>query len=332
MQKKHFTLRGVRRGALVAMSMALLFVSCTQPDMREHIAPSSTTTQIPTAGSTAAIETSETSAESVPSVTIVDYASLEGVAQFGIQYIDVGQADAALVWCDDSYMLIDGGNAGDSSLIYTILKNNGIENLDIVVGTHAHEDHIGGLSGALEAASASLVLCPVTAYDSKAFRSFKSRADANGGIVIPEVGDRYTLGTASINILGVNSILEDTNNTSIVFKIIYGNTSFLFTGDAEREAEAIILDSGCDLSANVLKVGHHGSNTSTSYPFLRAVMPQAAIISCGKNNQYGHPDEEVLSRLSDEGCTVYRTDQMGDIYCLSDGNSIAFSCGYRDRH
>lgn len=160
---------------------------------------------------------------------------------FSVKFIDVGQADAALIECDGHYMLIDGGNKGDSSLIYTVLKNSGVSYLDIVVGTHAHEDHIGGLPGAFNYASAGMTLCPVTSYDSDAFEDFAKYAAKNGnGITIPSVGDTYPLGSSTVTILGLNGG-SDANNTSIVLKVQYGETSFLFTGDAEREAEQAIL-------------------------------------------------------------------------------------------
>lgn len=246
-------------------------------------------------------------------------------SSFSIQFIDVGQADAALVQCDGHYMLIDGGNRDDSNLIYSVLERNKIDNLDIVVGTHAHEDHIGGLPGAFQYASANLTLSPVTDYDSATFENFaKYAGEKGGGLVVPKVGDTYSLGSARVVVLGLNST-DDTNDTSIVLKIQYGQTSFLFTGDAERTAEQVILDSGADLSATVLKVGHHGSDTSSCYQFLREVDAQYAVISCGVDNSYGHPHDEVLSRLKDAGVTLFRTDLQGDIFCTSDGESISFS-------
>lgn len=242
-----------------------------------------------------------------------------------IQFIDVGQADAALIWCEGEYMLVDGGNAPDSNLIYSVLERNGVDHLKFVIGTHAHEDHIGGLAGAFEYATVETVLCPVTQYDSKAFRNFKDGADANGGIVVPSVGDIFTLGQAEFTILAVNSDPDDTNNTSIVIKLVYGDTSFLFTGDAEREVEQALLDSGYDLHVDVLKAGHHGSSTSTTYPFLRAVEPTYAIISCETGNSYGHPHEETLSKFRDAGVQLFRTDLQGDIFCTSDGANISFT-------
>lgn len=246
-------------------------------------------------------------------------------SSFSIHYIDVGQADAALVECDGHYMLIDGGNKADSNVIYSVLKNSAVSKLDIVVGTHAHEDHIGGLPGAFNYTTADLTLCPVTAYDSDAFGDFKDYADKNGGgITVPSVGDSYKLGSATVDILGLNGG-SDPNNTSIVLKVTYGSTSFLFTGDAEREAEQAILNRDADLSATVLKVGHHGSDTSTTYPFLREVMPKYAIISVGKGNSYEHPTDDNLSRLRDADVTVYRTDLNGDVYVTSDGTTVSIS-------
>lgn len=256
--------------------------------------------------------------EKVTEVTVGENSS------FSIRFIDVGQADSALIECDGHYMLIDGGNRDDSDLIYSVLKQEEASHLDMIVGTHAHEDHIGGLPGALNYATADITLSPVTEYDSKVFTNFKKYAEMNGGgLTVPAVGDEYELGSADVKILGVNSG-SDTNNTSIVLKITYGETTFLFTGDAEREAEQVILESGADLSATVLKVGHHGSDTSTSYPFLREIMPKYAVISVGEGNSYGHPTDDTLSRLRDADVEVYRTDLQGDIICRSDGKNVTF--------
>lgn len=243
---------------------------------------------------------------------------------FEVHFIDVGQADAALVICDGKTMLIDGGNKGDSSKIYTYLKKQGVTHLDYIVGTHAHEDHIGGIPGALNlVSSVGKVYCPVTEFDSKAFADFKKYVEAKGKtLTVPTVGEEFSLGSAKVKILGCDPAAEDPNNTSIVLKITYKETSFLFTGDAERDAEQKILDSGYDLSATVLKVGHHGADTSTTYPFLREILPEIAIISVGEGNSYGHPTEATLSKLEDADAKIYRTDLSGDIIITSDGKSV----------
>lgn len=263
--------------------------------------------------------TSNAQPESTPAAPIPDGST------FSIHFIDVGQADSALVECDGHYMLIDGGNKADSDVVYSVLKKRAVPSLDLVVGTHSDEDHIGGLPGAFNYTTAAQTICPVTSYSSKAFSNFAKYAQTNGGdITVPHVGDHYELGSADVNILGVNCA-DGANNSSIVLKITYGETSFLFTGDAEREAEQVILDSGANLSSTVLKVGHHGSDSSTTYPFLREIMPQYAVISVGTGNSYGHPTENPLSRLRDAGVTVFRTDMQGDIYCTSDGKTVSFT-------
>ncbi len=257
-----------------------------------------------------------------------DTSTVEEGSTFEIHFIDVGQGDAALVLCDGETMLIDGGEPGDSDLIYTYLTKQGIDHLSYIVATHGHSDHVGGLSGALNAATVDTVLCSVEEYDSKAFRNFEKSLQKQGvAITVPEVGYSFNIGSATATVLGPVSPSEDANNTSLVLRIVYGQTGFLFTGDAEYEVETEILDSGTDISCTVLKVGHHGSNSSTSYRWLREAAPEYAVISVGTDNSYGHPHEEVLSRLRDAEVTTYRTDLQGDIICTSDGMEVSFRVG-----
>ena len=247
-------------------------------------------------------------------------------SEFTVYFIDVGQADSELIVCDGHAMLIDGGNVADSSLIYSFLDKHGVSHLDYMIATHAHEDHVGGLAGALNYATVGAAYCPVPSFDSKAFANFLKYLDEQGvTVTVPGCGDSFKLGGADVTILGPMKASDEPNNTSIVIKVTYGDTSFLFTGDAERAEEQDILAAGYDLSATVLKVGHHGSETSTAYPFLREIMPRYAVISCGENNIYGHPDDNTLSRLRDADVTVYRTDMQGTIVCTSDGNAVSFS-------
>lgn len=246
-------------------------------------------------------------------------------SSFEVHYIDVGQADASLVMCDGKYMLIDGGNAEDSSLIYAYLKEHGIRELDYLICTHVHEDHVGGLAGALNYAQVNNVLCPTKEYDTGAFESFKKYANQqNKEIIIPTPGMEFFIGSADCIILAVNTVESDPNNSSIVMKISYGNTSFLFSGDAEQEVERVIIEAGYDVNCTVMKVPHHGSDTSLSYRWLNESMPKYGVISVGKDNQYGHPTENTLSKLRDADIIVYRTDMQGHIVCISDGNDVEF--------
>ena len=252
-----------------------------------------------------------------------------GIAQAGtltVTWLDVGQGDAAVIQCSGQSMLIDGGKPEKSSYIYAWLQQHSLSYLDVIVATHVDADHIGGLSGALNYASVGTAYCPETTGTTETFQSFvKYLAQRGKQITVPTAGETFALGGAQIQILGPLHRAEDSNDNSIVLKVSFGATSFLFTGDAERAEEQDLLNSGVNLQSTVLKVGHHGSDTSTSYPFLRAVAPQYAVISVGAGNSYGHPTEAVLSRLRDAGVTTFRTDMQGEITAVSDGQTINFS-------
>jgi len=241
-------------------------------------------------------------------------------------FIDVGQSDATLIVCGGSAMLIDGGNPSDSSLIYSFLQRYGITHLEYIVATHAHADHVGGLVGALNYATVSVALSPVTDFDTRAFENFVRYLNAQGvSITVPKHGDTFMLGSSHVQIVGPINESSNPNNTSIVMRVTYGETIFLFAGDAEGALERDILEAGYDISATVLRVGHHGGDTSTTYPFLREIMPTYAVISCGRDNQYGHPHENLLSRLRDADVTVFRTDMQGTITAVSDGRTVSFT-------
>ena len=243
-------------------------------------------------------------------------------APFEMHFIDVGQALSVLVECDGQYMLYDGGNVDDGSLVVSYLQSQGVERLEYVFCSHAHEDHVGGLAAALAYFPAYHVYSPVTEASTKCFKDFVKYTQQQGlQVEVPAVGTTWPLGGATVTMVGPVAQYSDTNDTSIVLRIEYGSTSFLLTGDMEKTAETDLVNSGVNLRADVLQVGHHGSSTSTGYLFLNSVLPEMAVISCGVNNKYGHPHEETLSILRDAGVDVYRTDLQGTITIGSDGQN-----------
>lgn len=247
--------------------------------------------------------------------------NVEGVLQ--VYFIDVGQADCALIIQGENTMLVDGGNVSDAPDVISFIKSKNIKTLDVVVGTHAHEDHIGGLGAIIDNFTVNKVYCPVDNYDSTAFNEFKDAAERQCGITLSKKGDSWQIGESKINVVWPKDTRgDDTNNTSIVFTLKFGKITYLFTGDAEHDAESRIVDSGADIKADVLKVGHHGSGTSSSYYFLRTVMPSVAVISCGKDNSYGHPHKETIDILNQAEVETYRTDNGGTVCVSTDGKEI----------
>ena len=259
---------------------------------------------------------------STPTVSTAQPAGDDQTANFEMHFLDVGQALSVLVECDGQYMLYDGGNVDDGSYVVSYLQNLGVEELQYVFCSHAHEDHVGGLSAALAYFPADHVYSPVTEASTKCFQDFVKYTGQQGlQVEVPAAGTVWPLGSATVTMLGPVAQYDNTNDTSIVLRVDYGSTSFLLTGDMESDAERDLVNSGANLKADVLQVGHHGSSTSTSYIFLNAVLPEMGIISCGVNNKYGHPHEETLSILRDAGVDVYRTDLLGTITVSSDGQN-----------
>ena len=262
------------------------------------------------------------SADVIPSPAASVGQTLDENAPLQVHFIDVGQALSVLVECDGQFMLYDGGNVDDGSLVVSYLQQQGVEELQYVFCSHAHEDHVGGLAAALAYFPARHVYAPVTEADTQCFRDFVKYTQQQGlSVEVPAAGTVWQLGSATVTQLGPVAQYSDTNDTSLVLRLDYGSTSFLLTGDMEADAERDLVNSGANLKADVLQVGHHGSSTSTSYIFLNSVLPEMGVISCGVNNKYGHPHEETLSILRDAGVDVYRTDLLGTITIGSDGRN-----------
>ena len=243
-----------------------------------------------------------------------------------IHFIDVGQADCILITADGEAMLIDAGNNADAETITAYLRTHGVSRLKYVVGTHPHEDHIGSLDTVIDTFAVDNVLMPKAQTNTQTFEDVLDSVASKGLTVsAPKAGDTFSLGTATLTTVSNCTDTEELNNTSIMLRLAYGNTSFLFAGDAEEVAEQAALATGIPLQSDVLKVGHHGSSSSTSAKFLAAVSPDHAVISCGTGNDYGHPHTETLQALNDAGATVYRTDIAGTIVATSDGSAITWS-------
>ncbi|MFD3158017.1 ComEC/Rec2 family competence protein [Haloimpatiens sp. FM7330] len=243
-----------------------------------------------------------------------------------VHYIDVGQADSILVQQKGFNMLIDAGNNDDSDLVVSYLKKKGVKKLDYIIGTHPHEDHIGGLDAAIKNFDVGTIYMPKVTSTTRTYRDVITAIKSKGKkITTPKVGSNFKLGDAVCTIVAPNSPeYKDVNNYSIVMKLKFGNNSFIFTGDAEDISEDEILRTQLDISADVLKVGHHGSSSSTTDAFLAKVNPKYAVISCGKDNDYGHPHKPTMDKLKSKNIHVYRTDECGTIVATSNGTKITF--------
>lgn len=243
-----------------------------------------------------------------------------------LHFIDVGQGDCTLIESKGHYALIDAGEYKERDKVISYLSLLDVKELDFIIATHPHSDHIGGLSDVIRHFNPATVLMPNV--ETSSWNYLLDAADERGvQCETPEPFDTYKVGSATLTVLSPASdeVYSNLNNYSIVTMVEYGNTSFMLTGDAETLVEKALVKSGFDLSADLLKCGHHGSSTSSCSTFLDAVNPQAAVISCGKDNDYGHPHKEVLKALDDRNIPVWRTDLVSTIKATTDGEKIYIS-------
>ena len=264
-------------------------------------------------------------------------ASAASSTQAMIYYLDVGQGDSELIRLPGGEnILIDTGTGETADKLVSLLQELGVKRVDHLIATHPHEDHIGGMESVVRKIPVGKIYMPKVADKQiPTTRTYEGLIDAisdkklkitqaKAGMTIPLSGQ------AKLELLAPNGTqYDDLNNYSVVAKLTYGQKTFLFTGDAEKLSEKEMLGKNYDLKCDVLKCGHHGSSSSTSAAFLKAVSPQFAVISCGLNNDYGHPNKDVLSRLQKAGVKVYRTDLQGTILARCDGKSITFETGQK---
>lgn len=252
--------------------------------------------------------------------------ALDEYHQMEVHFIDVGEADSALIICGDEAMLVDTGTPDKGTAIRLYMKQHNVSKLKYLLLTHSDKDHIGGAASVISNVDIdNLFMCRYE-KDNDVYMSMINEIDYKSmSWTTPEVGSEYELGDAVITIIAPNSEYDNPNDSSIAFVIRHGDNSFIFTGDAEETAEADIVNNGLDISADVYYVGHHGSYTSSTQAFLDKVNPKYAVISCAKDNEYGHPHIETMEKLNALGVSLFRTDDQGIIIAYSNGNEISFN-------
>ncbi len=250
-----------------------------------------------------------------------------------VHYIDVGQGDATLIKCGGASMLIDAGENDKGTLVQNYIGKQGVKSLDYFIVTHPDSDHCGGADVIINKYDIDTIIMPDYAKDTKSYRDVIQALDYKRyDMTEPVVGTVYQLGDAEFTIIAPNKedYGDETNNYSVGIVLKHGDKKFVFTGDAEEEAEEDILRNRIDISADVLKVGHHGSKTSSSEAFIDAVSPEYAVISCEENNEYGHPHAATLNTLRSAGIKVFRTDEQGSLVAVSDGKEIVWNAAPSD--
>ena len=257
-----------------------------------------------------------------------DENSLEAGDALEVHYIDVGQGDSILIRQGEQSMLIDAGNNNKGTTVWSYLLHQNVDHLTYAIGTHPDADHIGGMDVVLYKIDCDTVMLPACASDTRTYEELIQTIGQRGQkVVTPKQGQVYTLGKASFQILTDTDkdYGDNTNDYSLAFRLTFGDTSFLFTGDAEKAAEQDMIASGLTIQSDVFKAAHHGADTANTEDFLTAVHPTYCVISCGEGNSYGHPRAGVLNQLRAMGVKVFRTDEQGTIVATSDGSTITWN-------
>lgn len=308
---------------IIALLLLLTLLTGCTTDAPPATQPIETTEATEATGATVLTEATETTEATEPAAADLSPGAPDTLT---VHFIDVAHADGMLIECNGHFALVDAGMADTADRVVNYLASRGVEKLDLVVGTHPHADHIGAIPDVLAHYQADTVWFSHIAYTNYTVTNFLNSVKRQGKSVIrPANGTVFDLGGATITVLGpIRDNHEDVNDISLVLMVQYGDVRFLLTGDMESIAEQELVESGADLKADVLKVGHHGSYSSTSYIFLREVMPTYAVISLALGNEYGHPHDEPMSRLRDAGVTIYQTGKMYNISATTDGTDITF--------
>ena len=308
--------------SLMVFIFLFIGVGCSDTTANKPVVQPQTTT----------LETQTNTSKTPQPTKKINEASTTVTGQLKIHYINVGQGDSILIQQGSSNMLIDTGTNASTSSLMSYLKNQNIKEINFLVLTHPHEDHVGGADAVIRGFDIGTIYMPKVTSNTKTFKDVVSAMISKGlKATQPNPGGTFKLGGANCTILSpINTNSKDLNTYSIVIRLTFGNNKFVFTGDSQASNEEDMINKGYDLIADVLKVGHHGSNTSTSQAFLDKVKPNYAVISVGKRNDYGHPTAATMQRLKSNGIKVFRTDENGTIICTSDGKNISFNCNPGD--
>lgn len=249
-------------------------------------------------------------------------------AELSVHYIDVGQGDCSLIICNGKTVLIDTGDKFYSKKVIDYIKSQNITRLDFIIISHPHLDHIGGLEDIINSFQVGDIYMQKlsdgnlpTDYN---YNDFIDKISRKCVIKSPVTGEKIDLQSATLEFIVPSATYENLNNISIVTKLTHGDNSFLFTGDIESQAEKEILDSNANISAKVIKIAHHGSNTSSAKEFIDKVNPEICVISCGAGNLFNHPSDKVIALLNKYTKKIFRTDLFGNIVIESNGRKLSY--------